>query len=140
MNATNAAVDPSTPGVDSVLLVEDDPSIRRILRLTLRSGNFDVSVAETGAEALAVLKTRPVAAVILDLGLPDERGGEVLSWLRKHQAEEDGPPWIVVTALDEIDARKKYGPLGDYFLHKPFDPWKLLALLERLAPHSERSP
>ena len=79
------------------------------------------------------LRSAPPDAVILDLGLPDKRGGDVLAWLRNAAQQKTGSPvWIVVSAMDLREAVKGYGPLGEHFLPKPFDPWDLVQLLERL--------
>jgi two-component system OmpR family response regulator/two-component system response regulator QseB len=76
-----------------------------------------------------------ISAVVLDLGLPDGRGGDVLARLRSQgQKGQGNPPWIVMTAQDRMEAAQKYGPLGDHFLAKPFDPWDLVHMLQGMLP------
>ena len=116
-----------------VLVVEDDQSIRRMLRFSLRDAGFDISEVSTGKEALQTLEKDVPAAVVLDLGLPDGLGGAVLKWLRQPEHRvEDGPVWMVMSALDQEDVVKQYGPLGRHFLAKPFNPWELVRRLEEL--------
>ncbi len=112
-----------------VLVIEDDDAIIRVLRLSLRSSGFDTAWAESGREALTAMDEGEFDAVILDLCLPDGRGGDVLQRL---QAAGHCPAWVVMSALDEDEAVRRYGPLQGPFLPKPFDPWDLIRLLDRL--------
>jgi two-component system KDP operon response regulator KdpE len=119
-----------------VLLVEDEPAVARMLRISLRAAGFDVADAVTGGDALQILEREPADAVILDLGLPDGRGREVLDRLR--QADDSGfHAWVVISGLDREEATGRYGPLGGHFLAKPFDPWDLVRMLQTLL--SERN-
>ena len=68
--------------VTRVLVVDDEPQILRALRINLRVRDYDVHVAATGAEALEVAGRYPPDLVILDLGLPDLDGVEVIQGLR----------------------------------------------------------
>ena len=122
-----------------VLIVEDDRAVRRILSVTLSRAGFSTVEADSGREALAEIDKAPFGAVLLDLGLPDGLGGAVLKRL---QASPDGRPvWMIVSALDEDDAVRRYGPLKGIFVPKPFDPWDLVKRLERLIEsHHEDAP
>ncbi len=113
----------------AVLVVEDDRSLSRILSLVLSEAGLAVKAAATGQEALDVLANEPGDAVVLDLGLPDRKGGDVLHWLL---ARDGAPGWVVISALDKQDAQKRYGPLGPHFLAKPFDPWQLVTIVKQL--------
>ena len=116
-----------------ILVVEDDQSVRRMLRFSLRSAGFDICEVTTGAEALKALQTQPSEAVILDLGLPDGLGSAVLEWLRQSEAGLNGSTvWVVISAQDQNDVVKQYGPLGRHFLAKPFNPWELVTKLQEL--------
>ncbi|MBM3941481.1 MAG: response regulator [SAR202 cluster bacterium] len=115
-----------------VLVVEDDRGVTRMLGFALREAGFQVLLAASGQEALFLLESRPMDAVVLDLGLPDGQGGVVLDWLRRHQESNGGPPWVVMSALDRHEATQRYGPIGGRFLAKPFDPWELARLLNSI--------
>jgi CheY-like chemotaxis protein len=80
--------------------------------------------------------------VVLDLGLSDRQGRGVLDWLRRRGPDGDGhlPVWVVMSALDQDDATRQYGPLGRQFLAKPFDPWVLVGLLQKLLGEESRIP
>jgi DNA-binding response OmpR family regulator len=123
-----------------VLVVEDNPSIRRMLRFSLRDAGFDITEVSTGAEALKTLENHIPEAIVLDLGLPDGLGGSVLEWLRQPERSTDGSPvWVVISALDQSDVVKQYGPLGRHFLRKPFNPWELVMRVQELLAKEEKS-
>ena len=104
-----------------------------MLRFSLRNAGFDTSEAATGGEALRSLGEEPPDAAVLDLQLPNGQGGAVLEWLRCSCRETVGSPvWVVISALDQDEATKRYGSLGTRFLAKPFDPWELVTMLRTL--------
>ena len=116
-----------------VLVIEDDESVTRMLRFSFRSAGFDTTEVTTGGEALRILKQQPPDAVVLDLQLPNGQGGAVLDRLRQLDEGTRRPPvWVVISALDREEATRRYGPLGNHFLAKPFDPWDLVAMLKNL--------
>jgi DNA-binding response OmpR family regulator len=125
--------DNTTQALGRVLVVEDNQSVRRMLRFSLRDAGFDITEVSTGAEALQTLENDVTEAVVLDVGLPDGLGGAVLEWLRQPEHNVDGGPvWVVISALDQDDVVKQCGPLGGYFLAKPFNPWVLVTILQEL--------
>ncbi len=116
-----------------ILVVEDDDGVARMLRFALRRAGFDTAEVTTGGEALSILEQQPPDAAVLDLQLPDGRGGAVLDWLRgANQAPCSSPVWVVISALERQEAIRRFGPLGSHFLAKPFDPWELVALIQNL--------
>ena len=118
------------------MLVDDDPTLRNLLRLTLPSDSFDVTEAADGAEALQLLDERPPDLMVLDWNMPGRSGEEVLAELRRSDA---GVPVIVLTGERDEQPRVVARRLGaDAFLTKPFSPLRLLAAIERLI--ADRSP
>ncbi len=108
-----------------VLVVDDDKSIRDLIEFELRSQDIPVRVETTGRGALKAIRSGGVSAVLLDLGLPDIPGQEVLRELR-----ETAPklPVVVVTGVDDVDVIVSCMRLGAKdFLHKPFDRQRLIA-------------
>ncbi len=121
-----------TPGArPTVLVVEDDEAVTRMLRFSLRTAGFDTAEAACGMEALRALEDGDMDAVVLDLGLPDGLAGAVLDRLRR-PGGRGLPVWVVISALDCHEAAGRYGRLGCHFVGKPFDPWELASLLDRL--------
>jgi len=114
----------------TVLVIEDDTGVSRMLRFSLRNAGFDTSEVATGGEALRILGEEPPDAAILDLQLPNGQGGAVLDWLRCSCERPGGHPvWVVISALDGEEATRRFGPLGGRFLAKPFDPSELITML-----------
>ena len=121
-----------------VLVVDDEIQIRRLLRVTLEAGGYDVSEAETGQLGLGEAAGVRPDGIVLDLGLPDMDGKEVLRRLR----EWSQVPVLVLTVRDserEIIAALDAG--ADDYLTKPFRGLELLArlraVLRRVQPLQE---
>jgi two-component system KDP operon response regulator KdpE len=113
-------------GRAEVLIVEDQPELLRALRINLRARQYDVLTARTGREALAVAASHPPDAVILDLGLPDIDGTEVIVELRRWSKA----PIIVLSG--RTSPGDKIGALdvgADDYVTKPFAMAELLARL-----------
>lgn len=108
----------------NILVIDDEPQIRKLLQINLESNGYGVSVATTGKEGIIMAANHPPDLILLDIGLPDKSGQEVLIELRTwfdnaiivlsvHNSESD-----IVTALDN--------GATDY-LTKPFRTAELLA-------------
>ena len=119
-----------------VLVVEDDEGIAAGLRGHLRQHGCAVDTAEGVGTAWAALRAEPFDVVLLDLGLPDGDGAEVLRRVR--QAPADGlpdphTPVLIMTARDEVSSRIAGLDLGaDDYVTKPFDPDELAARMRAL--------
>lgn len=108
-----------------VLLVEDEPAISDLQGLYLRRDGFTVAVVTTGEQALDTVRRQRPVAIVLDVGLPDIDGTEVLRRLRE---SGDQTPILVVTARDEEIDRVLGLELGaDDYITKPFSPRELVA-------------
>ena len=113
-------------GATTILLVEDQPELVRALRINLRARQYDVIAARTGREALALAASHPPDAIILDLGLPDIDGTEVIVELRRWCKA----PIIVLSG--RTSPGDKIGALdvgADDYVTKPFAMAELLARL-----------
>ena len=119
-----------------VLLVEDDPRIAAFMTKGLRASAFDVTWVETGEAGLAEIEAGRHDVVLLDLGLPDIDGLELL---RLTRARGESIPTIVVTARTDANDRAEALALGvRAYLTKPF-PWKsLLAEVRACVPVAEQ--
>jgi CheY-like chemotaxis protein len=109
-----------------VLVVDDDPQLLRALRINLSVRGYEVITAPTGSRALALAAEHPPQVVILDLGMPDISGIEVLAGLRGWLTA----PVIVLSA--RTDSSDKVGALdagADDYMTKPFGMDELLARL-----------
>ena len=107
-----------------VLVVDDEPQILRALRINLRVRDYDVHVAATGAEALEVAGRYPPDLVILDLGLPDLDGVEVIQGLR---GWTKAPIIVLSGRADSVDKVEALDAGADDYVTKPFGVEELLA-------------
>jgi two-component system response regulator MprA len=113
-----------------VLVVDDEPAVRRALERALRLDNYTVSLAADGEEALDALAREPADAVILDISMPRLDGLEVTRRMRK---AGDRTPILMLTARDAIDDRVQGLEVGaDDYLVKPFALRELQARLRAL--------
>lgn len=113
-----------------ILLIEDDPPLARGVSALLRSAGHSVDVAEDGETAVMVIHEEPYALVVLDIGLPDMSGLDVLSKIRR---EGEKVPVLVLTARDAIEDRIAGLDHGaDDYLLKPFDAGELEARVRAL--------
>jgi len=115
-----------------VLIADDEPPIRRFLRTSLAAQGYRIAEAATGAETLAALHHEKPDLIILDLGLPDINGIEVLRALR---AESDVPV-IVLSARGDERGKVAALDLGaDDYVTKPFGMEELVARIRAAIRH-----
>ncbi|WP_447975421.1 response regulator [Nitrospira sp. Kam-Ns4a] len=119
----------------TVLLIEDEPEIRRFLRATLPPEGYQVVEALTGQEGLAQAAARNPDLILLDLGLPDLDGLEIVKRVREWGAV----PIIVLTARDQEAVKVQALDLGaDDYVTKPFGVNELLARMRVALRHRAR--
>lgn len=120
-----------------ILVVDDDPQISRALRITLHAAGYEVCAAADGRTALRKAAEDHPDLVVLDLGLPDLDGTEVLAGLR---------PWFtgpVLVLSARADSRDKVAALdsgADDYVSKPFDMGELLARVRALQRRGTAEP
>lgn len=115
-----------------ILIIEDDTDIANVLRMELEDADYQVEHADSAMHGL--IKAREVYPdlILLDLGLPDCDGGDVVQRLRKNNAMPiSSVPIIVLTARDTVDEKVRLLGIGaDDYLIKPFHPDELLARIK----------
>jgi two-component system KDP operon response regulator KdpE len=119
-----------------VLVIDDEPQIHRFLRPALEASGYAVERADNAAEGLRLLATREPALVLLDLGLPDMDGQELLRRLRAGSTV----PVVVLSARDR-DAEKveALDNGADDYVEKPFSVTELLARIRAALRHARGS-
>ncbi len=118
-----------------ILLIEDEPQMRRFLRITLRSQGYRLVESETGNDGLTQAATRNPDVVLLDLGLPDLDGLEVTKRMREWMQT----PIIVISAREqEQDKIHALDAGADDYLTKPFNAGELLARIRVALRHASR--
>jgi two-component system KDP operon response regulator KdpE len=117
----------------TVLVVDDEPPIRRFLRTSLGAIGHRVVTAENAAEALLMLAAEKPDVIILDLGLPDRSGLDVIAEIRQHSSV----PIIVLSARSDERSKVEALDLGaDDYIGKPFGMAELMARLRAALRHA----
>ncbi|MEG0767734.1 MAG: response regulator transcription factor [Clostridia bacterium] len=113
-----------------ILLVDDDPNIRQLVRLYLEKEGFEVTTAERGDTALEIFRKHPPHLILLDVMLPGMDGWQVCREVRK----VSNIPVIMLTAKDETFDKVLGLELGaDDYIVKPFEPKELIARIKAVA-------
>ncbi|MFR6066371.1 MAG: response regulator [Eubacterium sp.] len=128
---------------DIILVVEDDSQIRNFIAYTLKQEGFECKTASTAQSALSDLVSEKIDLMLLDLGLPDMDGMEVIEKVR----DWSEIPIIVVSARDQDREKAAALDIGaDDFLTKPFSATELMARIRvairhlRMNSHKEQQP
>jgi two-component system KDP operon response regulator KdpE len=117
------------------LVIDDEAQIRRLLRVTLEANGYDVVEAATGAEGMVQAAQCRASVILLDLGLPDMDGLDVLKRLR----EWSRVPVIILSVRDREKEKADALDAGaDDYVTKPFGTEELLARLRVALRHSEK--
>jgi len=118
-----------------VLIVDDDPDLRRALKIRLRANHYDIVQASDGYSAIAVAHKEQPDLIILDLGLPAGDGFTVLRRLQQSDPLSNIPV-IVLTARDPLYNRLKTLSAGaTAFIQKPADNRELLEMISATLPN-----
>ena len=121
---------------DKVLVVEDEQNISNFISTVLTANDFDVLVAQTGAEAISMITSHCPDLIILDLGLPDMDGQAILKEVRSWS----NLPIIVVSARTHEHDKVAALDLGaDDYIEKPFGTSELLARIRTAIRHTRTS-
>jgi DNA-binding response OmpR family regulator len=122
---------PKEFGPESVLVVEDDGMISKLLTIVLEHHGFEVKVADDYAHAVQAVQDGNPSLILLDLMLPDGNGLDLLKWLRDDLGRSD--PVVVLTAFRQEDKALRAFELGaNDFISKPFRPRELVARVQRV--------
>jgi two-component system KDP operon response regulator KdpE len=126
-----------SPATHDVLIIDDELQIRSVLRSTLETDGYTVREAENGRLALGEIALRAPDLILLDLGLPDRPGEEILRALRQFCTA----PVLVITVSDKEDTKIALLDCGaDDYMTKPFGTRELLARLRALQRRTVGTP
>jgi DNA-binding response OmpR family regulator len=123
---------PTAPERRRILVVDDEPHIRRVLGAVLGSRGYEVMMASDGIQGLDELEAEDIDLVILDLMMPGASGLEILSKIRTSRRRSDTPVIILTAKGQDTDRDAALAGGADDFLTKPFSPKKLLARIDEI--------
>ena len=109
----------------AVLVVDDSPTIRRMVKVALADVAGTFVEAGSGLEAIEQLTLKPVQLVVLDLNMPDMHGLEVLKFVRRHPSYRSLPVLVLTTRGDEASRELAMQAGATAYLTKPFSPTAL---------------
>jgi two-component system, NtrC family, response regulator AtoC len=112
-----------------ILIIDDEPSIRKVLSAHLSLYGYEVEVAVDGGAGISKINSAMFHAVVTDLRMPNIGGLEVLNWVKKNHP---GLPVVIITAHGTVDTAVEALKLGAHdYITKPFDQSELQAILEK---------
>ena len=124
---------PARDGAPLVLVVDDEPDIRDLIRLNLEAEGYRVAVAVDGDDALTVARAQRPDAIFLDVLMPGLDGWQTLQRLKAGDPDLADTPVVMVTALSQSEDRLRAAIEGAVrYLSKPFHPRELLATLDEI--------
>ncbi len=135
---SNVREEPQQGEAPKLLLVEDDVIVARLATRGLTRIGYDVVHVETGRDAIARLtsETEHFAVALIDLGLPDMEGTQVVTWLRRHEREHGAKArttLIISSAQKEAMSAEQQALLGvDAILPKPLSVAAFAAVMDRM--------
>lgn len=121
-----------------ILLVEDEPVIRELVRSMLSDGSVDVVCASDGMEGLKLAKSRSFQLILMDVVLPQMDGVTVCRILKSDPTTARVPLYMLTAKAKKADVESATLAGADGYIHKPFRGTELMALVDRLraAPSS----
>lgn len=115
-----------------ILLVEDEPVIRELVRSMLSDGEVDVVCAANGVEGLKLAKSQPFHLILMDVVLPQLDGVSVCRILKSDPSTARVPLYMLTAKAKKADVASATQAGADGYIHKPFRGAELMALVERL--------
>lgn len=120
-----------------IVVCDDEPLQREVLSICLRSQGFEPLETGLGSECVRMAFKKRPQAILLDLDLPDANGLEICEQLAD-APQTSGIPIIILSGTDKPDILRSTRKAGaSFFLHKPYDPNAVLALVERAIEESK---
>jgi two-component system alkaline phosphatase synthesis response regulator PhoP/two-component system response regulator VicR len=120
------------PQSQSLLVVDDEPNIVRLMQVNLERNGYRVECATNGAQALAMLRQRRPDLLVSDVMMPLMDGFELLSSVRRDPALCDLPVLMLTAKTADSNIAEGFARGADMYLTKPFNPREFLQFVERL--------
>jgi len=121
-----------------VLVVDDSPTVRRLVRLVLTQGGYDVITAENGEEGLETARREAPSLILVDFVMPKMNGFEFCKNIRADSNLCNIPIVLITSKSKEVGKGFKENFGISYYLHKPFEPETLMKILKSVLPDKEK--
>jgi two-component system, chemotaxis family, chemotaxis protein CheY len=115
-----------------LLIVDDSPTIRKMIRAALKPLNPIFAEASSGLEAIEQLVLRQYDVITLDLNMPDMHGLDFIHFVRSHSIFQKIPIVVISTRADESTQQKVLSSGANAYITKPFSPEQLIEMISKL--------
>jgi DNA-binding response OmpR family regulator len=119
-----------------ILVVDDDPTMVKLINVNLKLNNYSVVEATSGEQALEVLSSEPLDLVVLDIMMPGVDGWEVLKRIRGDSETEEMPVILVTAKTQDSDVIRGWELGADEYVIKPFNPLLLVEVIKMVLDRS----
>jgi two-component system, chemotaxis family, chemotaxis protein CheY len=119
-----------------LLIVDDSPTIRKMIRAALKPLNPIFAEASSGLEAIEQLVLRQYDVITLDLNMPDMHGLDFILFVRSHSTFNKIPIVVISTRADESTQKKVLSSGANAYITKPFSPDQIIELISKLLHHN----
>lgn len=119
-----------------ILVVDDDPTMVKLINVNLKLNNYSVVEATSGEQALDVLVNEPLDLVVLDIMMPGVDGWEVLKRVRNNPETEEMPVILVTAKTQDSDVIRGWELGADEYVIKPFNPLLLVEVIKMVLDRS----
>lgn len=124
--------------IKTILLVEDDPWLEKLVSATISRSDFKLIHAKDGEEAITVAVNENPNLILLDVNMPKLDGFEVCKILRGKEQFADIPILFLTAKSEPADIEKGFASGGTAYMTKPFSPLELLSTIERILEENTR--
>ena len=119
-----------------ILVVDDDPTMVKLINVNLKLNNYSVVEATSGEQALDVLSKEPLDLVVLDIMMPGVDGWEVLKRIRGNTETQEMPVILVTAKTQDSDVIRGWELGADEYVIKPFNPLLLVEVIKMVLDRS----
>ncbi|MHB8893900.1 MAG: response regulator transcription factor [Candidatus Geothermincolia bacterium] len=119
-----------------ILVVDDDPTMVKLINVNLKLNNYSVVEATSGEQALDVLEKEPLDLVVLDIMMPGVDGWEVLKRIRGNTETQEMPVILVTAKTQDSDVIRGWELGADEYVIKPFNPLLLVEVIKMVLDRS----
>lgn len=119
-----------------ILVVDDDPTMVKLINVNLKLNNYAVVEAASGEQALEIVATEPLDLVVLDIMMPGVDGWEVLKRIRGNGNTEEMPVILVTAKTQDSDVIRGWELGADEYVIKPFNPLLLVEVIKMVLDRS----
>lgn len=123
-------------GNRKILVVDDDPTMVKLINVNLKLNNYSVVEATSGEQALEILEEQPLDLVVLDIMMPGVDGWEVLKRIRSAEDTQELPVILVTAKTQDSDVIRGWELGADEYVIKPFNPLLLVEVIKMVLDRS----